>query len=152
MLIQEIDTALAKADSAEYARQAWLRTLRTSGVAIKSVKQLADGSWDLDLTGAAISNLKMLSGAPISILKLGNTAITDLAPLRGMALKQAWLYNTKVTDLSPLAGMPLEHLQVSGTPVTDLTPLRGMGLITLALHGCPQITDLTPPAASCASR
>ncbi len=100
----------------------------------------------MNLGDAAITDLKLLSGAPISILKAGNTAITDLAPLRGMALKDLRCFNTKVADLSTLQGMPLKHLQVSGTPVTDLAPLRGMRLIPLALHNCPQLTDLTPLA------
>ena len=130
----------------EFTANKWQTRLRDSGFKIKALQQLPDGTWDLDLEGQPISDLRILGGMPISSLHLGETAIFDLAPLRGMALKQLYLYNTKVTDLSPLKGMPLEVLNLSGTEVSDLSVLRGMPLISLRLSACPRLTDLSPLA------
>ena len=96
----------------------WARALRESGIA-KGIKELPDGTWEVDLSGSLFSDLTILKGAPISVLNLGNTAVSDLTPLRSMALKGLTLYNTKVSDLSPLKGMALEMLQIQGTKVTD---------------------------------
>ncbi|MDZ4687768.1 MAG: hypothetical protein SH850_22070 [Planctomycetaceae bacterium] len=130
----------------EYDAQAWLRTLRESGIAIKSVHRLPDGTWQVDLSNAAIDDLTILKGTPISDLNIGATAVTDLTPLRGMAIKKLSVVNTKVTDLSPLEGMPLEYLQIMGTTVKDLAVLRGMPLTSVRLIGCKEITDLSPLA------
>jgi Leucine-rich repeat (LRR) protein len=132
----------------EYDRQAWLRTLRASGVAIKWVTQLPDGTWEVDLSNSRISDFTILKGAPISFLNVARTAGSDLTPLRGMPLKRLQLYDTKVTDLSPLEGMPLELLNLAGTRVTDLSSLRGMSLVEIRLHGCTELTDLSPLADS----
>jgi len=128
----------------EYDSGSWLRTLRESGVVIKSVQQLPDDTWQLDLSHTAISDLTILKGAPISDLNISATAVTDLTPLHGMALKKLTLANVKVADLSPLKGMRLEILQVSGTPVKDLAVLRGMPLTSVRFVGCTELTDLSP--------
>ena len=47
----------------EYDGQAWLRNLRASGLAIKRVLRLPDGTWDVDLRDSGISDLTILSGA-----------------------------------------------------------------------------------------
>jgi serine/threonine protein kinase/Leucine-rich repeat (LRR) protein len=130
----------------EYDTQAWLRTLRDSGVVIKGIQRLADGTWQLDLNNTAINDLTILKGMPISDLNISSTAVTDLAPLRGMALKKLALANVKVADLSPLEGMRLETLQIIGTNVSDLAVLRGMPLTSVRLLNCKELTDLSPLA------
>ncbi|MEO8351025.1 MAG: hypothetical protein ABI680_04800 [Chthoniobacteraceae bacterium] len=130
----------------EYDTQGWVRALRAAGIDTSKVRQWDDGTWDVRLEGSAISDLTILSGAPINQLWLGGTAITNLQPLRGMALKYLRIFNTKVTDLSPLKGIPLHSLHMSGTKVTDLSPLRGMPLRNLKLHECPNLIDLSPLA------
>jgi Leucine-rich repeat (LRR) protein len=130
----------------EYDEQGWLRALRDSGVAIRSVKQLPDGTWDLNLASSGISDLTVVKGAPLSTLNLGETAVTDLTPLRGMPLKDLRIFRTRVTDLGPLQGLPLEQLHMSGTNITDLSALRGMPLSFLKLDGCLALTDLAPLA------
>ena len=149
----------------EWNSLSWQETLEASDVGIKSAQQLPDGTWDLDLEGAAITDLTILKGMPISRLNLKNTAVSDLTPLRDMALKSLNLAGTKVTDLTPLQslpledlnlgtlstisdltslrGMPLQSLAVNGTGVADLEPLRGMALKGLAMHGT-KVTDLQP--------
>ena len=130
----------------DYDSQGWLRTLRESGIVIKSVQRLPDGTWQVDLSNSAINDLTILKGAPISDLHIGGTAVTDLTPLRGMAIKKLSLGGTKVTDLSPLEGMRLESLQIIGTNVKDLAVLRGMPLTSVRLLGCKEITDVSPLA------
>ena len=127
-----------------YNSQAWIRTLRASGVPIKSLLQLEDGTWEMNLEFAENLDLSILRGAPISRLNLHHTPVADLSPLEGMPLKWLILYNTKVSDLGPLKGMPIEKLLLPNTPVTDLSPLRGLPLKHLLLHNCPGITDLSP--------
>jgi Leucine-rich repeat (LRR) protein len=122
----------------------WRSTFRKSGFKAEWMRQTADGTWDVGLDRAGITDLSFLHGAPISRLSLGGNEITDLAPLRGMPLKHLVLSGTKVTDLSPLKGMQLELLWLDGTAVKDLSPLHGMPLIWLKLHGCPNVTDLSP--------
>lgn len=121
----------------------WLRDLRAAGLAIKSGKQLPDGTWNLDLEGATITDLAILKGPPISRLSLKKTAVTDLAPLRGWPLKSLNLEGTKVTDLTPLQNLPLEELRLGNTPVSDLQPLRGKPLKLLAVFNT-KVTDLSP--------
>ena len=130
----------------KYDANGWLRALRTSGVVARSLKELPDGTWQVNLDASTISDLAILQGAPISELSLSGTAIADLTPLRGMALKNLALANTRVTDLSPLQGMPIGVLNLRGTKVTDLSPLRGMPLTALYLLNCRALTDLSPLA------
>ncbi len=130
----------------EYDTQAWLRTVRDSGVVIKGVQRLPDDTWQLDLSNTKINDLATLKDAPISDLNLGNTSVTDLAPLRGMPLKKLSLSGVKVADLSPLEGMRLESLQIIGTNVKDLAVLRGMPLISVRFLKCTALTDLSPLA------
>ncbi len=133
--------------AAEFWKQPrWVRALRESGLMIKTLKEQANGTWEVDLSESKISDLAILHGTPVSYLHLWNTAVADLAPLRGMALKHLSLFNTKVADLNPLKGMPLEYLTVSGTKVADISVLRGMPLISLRLHDCTELTDLSPLA------
>jgi len=122
----------------------WISQLSDAGFKPRSLKQLDDGTWMVDIGKSAIIDLKILNGAPISELALAGTAVSNLAPLRGMVLKRLWLYNTKVTDLSPLKGMPIEFLHLAGTKVTDLSALHGMPLTSILLHDCPALTDLSP--------
>ncbi len=124
--------------------QGWVRVLRDSGVAIKALDHLADGTWAVDLGKSNLKDLAILRGAPISDLNLGNTAVTDLSPLRGMPLKRLVLNDTSVSDLSPLKGLPIERLYLSRTKVTDLSSLQGMPLTFLNLRFCPAITDFSP--------
>ena len=128
----------------EYDANLWIAKLRDGGLTPKTLKQLPDGSWDVDLNGTAITDLSIFKGALISTLRLGNTPVADLEPLRGIAIRKLFLHQTKVVDLSPLQGMPLEILTVSVTKVTDLSPLRGMPLSQLQLFGCTELTDLSP--------
>ena len=130
----------------EYDEQVWLRVLREAGFKAKILKRLDDGTWKVDLGDSGISDLTVLSGAPISSLWLGYTAVADLSPLRGMPLKQLELYGTKVSDLSPLQGMPIDHLNLAGTKVADLSVLRGMPLISVRFYDCGELTDLSPLA------
>ncbi len=130
----------------EYDAQGWLRALRATGLAIKSAKQLEDGTWDVDLANTTMSDLTLLRGAGISALGLNTTAVTDLTPLRDLPLTKLNIANTTVTDLSPLKGLPLAHLVLRGTKVTDLSALRGMSLTELYLCYCQQLTDLSPLA------
>ncbi|MFN0126293.1 MAG: protein kinase domain-containing protein [Verrucomicrobiales bacterium] len=122
----------------------WTRRLRDAGIEIKTLKPLDDGTCEVNLAASAIKDLTVLNGAPISILRLGETSVSDLSPLRGMALKKLYLQNTLVTDLSPLEGMRLESLNLSGTKVADLSVLRSLPLLSLRLHGCTNIVDLSP--------
>ncbi len=126
------------------ANATWMTRLRDAGIKVKAMKPLDDGTCEVDLRDSTIKDLTVLSGAPISILQLGETAVSDLSPLRGMALKKLYLANTMVSDLSPLKGIPIETLYLSRTMVTDLSVLRGMPLRHLQLHQCPNIVDLSP--------
>ncbi len=126
--------------------QGWVRALQESGVPAKSLKRLDDGTWELDLSNKDLTDLTILSGAPISRLWLMATAVSDLKPLRGMPLRKLGIYGTQVTDLTPLKGMRLEYLNLVGTKVTDLSALHGMPLTTLQLDHCTELTDLLPLA------
>ncbi|MDA0921754.1 MAG: hypothetical protein O2945_22020 [Planctomycetota bacterium] len=119
----------------------WLRDLRASGLAIKKGKQLPDGTWELDLEGATVTDLAILTGPPISRLSLKKTAVSDLTPLRGLPLKHLNLEGTRVTDLTPLQEMPLLELVLTGLPISDLTPLSGLPISKLWL-GNTAVTDL----------
>jgi hypothetical protein len=104
-----------------------------AGLNAKTLKQLDDETWEVNLENTAIRDLGVLAGARISSLSVGRTAVTDLTPLRGLPLTFLVFYGTKVRDLSPLQGMALEKLTFSNTAVADLTPLRGMPLKSLGL-------------------
>jgi serine/threonine protein kinase/tetratricopeptide (TPR) repeat protein len=121
----------------------WLRDLRASGLAIKKGKQLPDDTWELDLEGATITDLAILTGPPISRLSLKKTAVSDLSPLRGWPLKHLNLEGTRVTDLTLLQEMPLEELVLTGLPISDLKPLSGLPISKLWL-GNTAVSDLTP--------
>jgi serine/threonine protein kinase/Leucine-rich repeat (LRR) protein len=139
--------------------------LRAAGAKIGRMKALDDGTWDLDLGNSNLMDLTLLTGSPISTLRIDQTKVTDLSPLRGMALKKLEIGHLKITDLSPLQGMPLQYLQatdgiftnlsvlrgmplksllISKSKITDLSPLRGLPLRYLKLHGCDDLTDLSP--------
>jgi eukaryotic-like serine/threonine-protein kinase len=126
------------------ANNSWMTRLRDTGINVKAVKPLGDGTCEVNLEASTIKDLTVLSGAPISILRLGETPVSDLSPLRGMPLKKLYLRNSMVTDLSPIKGMPLESLNVSGTKVADLSVLSSLPLLYLRLHQCPNIVDLSP--------
>jgi len=136
----------------------------------RTARHRADGSKstdrdpELDLRGAALSDLSILKGTPLVRLSVAKTQVTDLrplrgmplhdldisdtgvtelAPLRGMRLRGLSMRNIRVKDLSPLAGMPLRDLHLSGTDVTDLSLLRRMPLKYLSIEDT-KIDDLTP--------
>ena len=127
----------------EFDGKAWLQKLLDSGF-VKSQKSAGDGTWEVDLSHSAITDLSLLRGAPISNLWLYETEVEDLAPLKGMPLKRLHLFRTRVKDLSPLQGMPLVSLNLVATPVSDLSPLRGLPLTSLSLNHCNDLTDLSP--------
>ena len=124
----------------------WIRALEKTGIKPAGISRLPAGTWDVDFHGMQIGNVEMLKGAPISVLRVGNTGISDLTPLRGMPLERLLLYNTKVSDLSPLRGMKLTSIHAGGTPITDISALRGMPLKEVKLHNCPNLIDLSPLA------
>jgi Leucine-rich repeat (LRR) protein len=128
----------------ENDKQGWIAGLRKAGIFPKKLEPLSDGTWILDVADAKLSDLNLLKGAPISVLRCGNNPVVDLEPLRGMALTELKVFNTKVTDLTPLKGMPLQTLHLGGTRVSDLSALRGMPLTRLWLHHCENLTDLSP--------
>jgi Leucine-rich repeat (LRR) protein len=143
------DSLIPESTAAEFWKETesgWVLRLCRSGVKVNMLKRVKDGTWWVNLDHSQISDLNILSGAPISSLSLGGTVVADLNPLRGMPLKQLGLWDTNVTDLSPLKGMPLEILHLSGTKVADLTPLHGISLVELWLIGCNRIVDLSPLA------
>jgi Leucine-rich repeat (LRR) protein len=130
----------------KYDAEAWLRNLQNSGLAIKTLKQLRDGTWEVNLDNTSMRDLTLLRGGRISMLSLNTTAVADLTPLRDLPLKKLNITNTAVTDLSPLQGRPLTQLVLRGTKVTDLSALRGMRLTALFLANCRELTDLSPLA------
>jgi eukaryotic-like serine/threonine-protein kinase len=142
----------------------WVRSLRESNFAVKSLECLPNGTWKMDLSGtkgndltvlkgASISSLNLdssdvadlspLRGMPLRTLNLDKTRISDLGPLRGMQIEDLSLANSWVADLSVLRGMPLKTLQIGGTAVTDLEPLRGMALVSFLMYDT-KIADLSP--------
>ena len=56
------------------------------GIAQSRLKQLADGSYLLDLSNSGITNLNIITNLPIKHLNIYSNAITDLSPLAGMSL------------------------------------------------------------------
>ncbi|MEO8351024.1 MAG: hypothetical protein ABI680_04795, partial [Chthoniobacteraceae bacterium] len=75
--------------------QHWQSALHTAGVDAKSFKQLPGGTWDVNLAFAKIGDVNILSGVPISRLRLGYIEVSDLSPLHGMPLKLLDLDNTQ---------------------------------------------------------
>lgn len=155
----------------EYDEAGWRTALREAGIVPKTLKQLDDGTWEVNLESSKISDLSPLRGAPISKLRLSKTAVRSLSPLRGLPLVELWLNSTEVKDLGPLQdmriqilsigqtpvtdltaleGMPLEKLHAGDTDISDLTPLIGMPLTELRLRQCMKIADLSP-IAGCGS-
>ena len=148
-LSYEVDTGGAPSQSTEqfwhdYSNQGWLHRLLASGHDPKVFRRLSNGTWEVSLMDASISDLTILQGAPISELGLNNTRVSDLTPLRGMPLRKLFLDRTLVTDLGPLKGMQLESLHLNRTAVTNLEPIRNLTLVSLRLSGCQEITDLSP--------
>jgi Leucine-rich repeat (LRR) protein len=137
-------TKTAAAFWKDYDGQGWLRALRATTVEIKAVRQLPDGTWDLNLDNSKISDLTILQGAAISALSLNTAPVADLTPLRGMALTKLNLSNTQVSDLSPIKGMPITFLVLRNTHVTDLSVLRGMPLTSLFMTNNRELKDLSP--------
>jgi Leucine-rich repeat (LRR) protein len=127
----------------------WQTALRKAGILFRRLEKLADGTWDADFERTGIRGLKLLQGAPISMLRIGGTQVTDLSPLRDMSLTHLAIYNTQVADIGPLQGMPLVQLHASSTPVKDISVLRGMPLRQVRLHHCSHLTDVSP-LAGCA--
>jgi Leucine-rich repeat (LRR) protein len=131
-----------------YDESAWARALPRSAIKPGMMIRQEDGKWEVNLNWSQITDLKVIAGAPISRLWLGNTHVTDLSPLHGMPLTHLWLYGSSATDLTPLKGLKLVLLNLSGTKVKDLSALRGMPLTHLSLHNCPRVTDISPLAES----
>jgi Leucine-rich repeat (LRR) protein len=96
------------------------------GVAIKSAKQLEDGTWAVDLSKSDLRDLAPLKGAP---------KVADLSLLKGLPIERLYLSRTQVTDLSALRGMPLNYLTLRfSAGITDLSPLsEAASLSTLIL-------------------
>jgi Leucine-rich repeat (LRR) protein len=136
------DTTVAEFWKA-YDGQGWMKALRESDIAIRSLEHYPDGTWRVDLSDTKITDLKLLKGAPIGSLTLNKTAVGDLSPLRGMPITMLMLNDTRITDLGPLQGMRIKHLEMMNTRVADLSALRGMPLDTLQLGGT-AIADLQP--------
>ena len=132
----------------EFGRLRWVRELRETGPTPRKLKQLGDGTWEVDFDRVPIADLSPLKGASISILWLQETGVSDLGPLRGMPLTSIHLYKDPVTDLGPLRGMSLEFLNLVSTKVSDISALRGMPLTSLRLDGCAELTDISPLAES----
>jgi len=127
----------------EYDDSGLIRTLREAGIIVRSVIHLKDGTWKLDLSKTAITDLTPLRGMRIKTLNLGQTQVSDLRPLAGMPLEDLNLISTRVTDISPLKGLLLKKLQLNNTAVADLEPLRGMPLTNLAIPNT-KVTALQP--------
>jgi len=147
LLLREATALIPGADAlaadALPGKSPWQQALARSGFKF-STEQQDDGTWEVDLDDQPITDISMLSNAPLSRVTLMHTSVADLTPLRGMSLTWLRLAGAKVSDLSPLQGMPLESLQISGTPVADISPLRGMPLKQLNMTGCTGITNLEP--------
>lgn len=129
-----------------YDENEWARTLDPLNNKRKATTRLEDGTWEVNLSQTATSDITMLAGKPISRLWVGMTTVSDLTPVKGMPLRFLWLYDSKVSDLTPLKGMKLVLLNLANTDVKDLSPIRGMPFTSLRLHGCKHLTDFSPLA------
>ncbi len=127
----------------EYDDSGLVRTLREAGIMVRSVVQLKDGTWKLDLSKTAITDLTPLHGMRIKTLNLEQTPVSDLRPLANMPLEELNLMKTRVSDVSPLKGLLLKKLQLNNTTVADLEPLRDMPLKDLAIPNT-RVTALQP--------
>jgi len=90
---------------------------------------------ELNLAGAAITNISALQGMLLSRLYLGNTKISDISALNDMPLEHLDLWGTFVRDLSPLKGAPMRELILSYSKVVDFTPISAFPLEVLAVEG-----------------
>lgn len=90
----------------------------------------------LELEGESISDISILSGLPVSTLKIRNSPVSDLSPISGMEITNLEVFNCNVTSLSPLRNMRLESLNCSFNPVESLEPLKGMPLKSLNVSNC----------------
>ena len=122
-----------------------LAKLKTAGT-IKQYK-LDPGEnklFKLDLSGSGITDLTVLKGMPLELLRIDGgdqdpVKVKTLAGLEGMPLKELSLQgNVALADISAIKGAPLKVLKISGThhgapTVTDLSPLAGMALETVVL-------------------
>ncbi|RBP39110.1 serine/threonine protein kinase [Roseimicrobium gellanilyticum] len=139
--------------------------LRAAGGAIRRMKALDDGTWDLDIGNSKLKDVTALAGAPVSALRIDATQVKDLTPLRGLPLRRLEIGHLDIPDLSPLQGMalqefqategtftdisvlrgmPLKRLFIARSKVANLEPLRGTPLTFLKVHGCAALTDLSP--------
>jgi Leucine-rich repeat (LRR) protein len=122
--------------------QSFVLALRERNITF-GLRKLATGTYSLGMENqAALTNLSVIKGAPISVLNMPRCKFTDLTPLRGMPLRILQMSENEVRDLSPLQGMPLEELYLRQTKVTDLSPLAGMPLKRLFLDGCSGVADV----------
>jgi hypothetical protein len=55
----------------------------------------------LELEGESISDISILSGLPVSTLKIRNSSVSDLSPISGMEITNLEVFNCNVTSLSP---------------------------------------------------
>lgn len=112
---------------------------------------------EIDITGAAISDLAPLQGLPVRSLHCAGNRISSLEPLRGLPLVFLDCSANPILDLSPLAELklhtlicedcqvrnleaireaPLELLNVGGNPIGTLKSLKGMRLTWLCCSNC----------------
>jgi hypothetical protein len=126
--------------------QTFFAAVRKSGFEFW-LQKLPTGTYSLSILNQPISDLSILVGAPISVLRLGSGKVTDLSPIRDLPLRVLGVWNNpQLEDLGPLRGMHLEDLSLESTKVSDLSPLARMPLIKLYLHGCKNLTDVSPLA------
>jgi tRNA A-37 threonylcarbamoyl transferase component Bud32/tetratricopeptide (TPR) repeat protein len=127
------------------AQPAWERE---SGGTAARIKELDDGTFELNLERVTVGDLSPLRGLPISRLNLkGQEALTDLSPLVGMPL--VWLHLGRarsVTHVRALAGLPLEWLDLRETRVSDLSPLAECKRMKFLHFGFAPVSDLSPIA------
>lgn len=129
------------------------------GIEAKARTMILEGheppiAWRLFITNLDLSNEKIRTVAPLSILSrlqclsLTNTQVSDLGPLASLTnLEALWVRNTPVKDLGPLAGLAgLVILNLTDTEVSDLTPLASLtNLQSLHLSNT-LVSDLAPLA------
>ena len=108
--------------------------------------QLNDGTFRVDLSSLATTDLSWVAGLPISEIDLHSARVTDISPLSGLPLRKVSMHWTGVSDLRPLHGKPITDLQLHWTGVSDLSPLAGMPLENLSLAACVDVEDLGPLA------
>lgn len=128
-----------------------LRSLRVLNLSYTKVSDLQPlesfALGDLNLQGAAVTNLKGLNSKALTHIRLDKTKISDINELKGAPL-DGWVYlsETEVSDISALRGARIKHLFLHRTKVRDISPLRGMPLKSLTLYDCNNLEDLSPLA------